>query len=320
MTYSEFENGFFVLDKPEGMTSHDVVQAVRRHLKLSRIGHLGTLDPLATGVLPLALGRATRLIEFLRGGEKLYEGTLRLGFSTDTYDREGRPTSEAASPQVSQEQLNLLASEMSGDQKQVPPPFSAKKVRGVRAYRLAREGVPVSVAAQQIRIGRLEFKLRTPSEVDFSVRCSAGTYVRSIAHDLGMRLGCGAHLTRLRRLASGDFGEDQALALSEFIQLTPQDLGSRLIRMEQVLLASPFVQVDHPTEAGVASGRNFRSVPDKVMLQVASAGFFRVLSSGGRLIALAKLLEVDDSASSEEADERCFHPFLVLAAKDVRPG
>lgn len=317
MTHSQFESGFFVLDKPEGVTSHDVVQAVRRHLKFRKIGHLGTLDPMATGVLPLALGKATRLIEFLKEGLKIYEGTLRLGFSTDTYDRDGQPTSDPTSPQVSQEQLNQLGAEVSGDQHQVPPPFSAKRVQGVRAYELARQGVPFSMAAQKVRIERLEFRLREPDEVDFLVRCSAGTYVRSIVHDLGTRLGCGAHLTRLRRLASGDFLQSQSITLSKFTQTAPTELAGRMIRIEQVLLGSPAVCVDPAAEAAIASGRDFQVAHGELPSEAGRAAFVRVLSSNGHLVALAAPQQRNNSAKEDLPPDASFHPFLVLAAKEV---
>ena len=148
-----------MIDKPEGKTSHDVVQAVRRHLGVRKVGHLGTLDPMATGVLPLALGKATRLVEFLKGGRKVYEGTIRLGFSTNTYDREGLPASDLVVPEVTQEQLTQQAARMSGEQLQTPPPFSAKKLQGVRAYRLARRGKPVPLAACPVHIDALSFTL-----------------------------------------------------------------------------------------------------------------------------------------------------------------
>ena len=149
-------DGFLVIDKPEGMTSHDVVQVVRRRLGLRKVGHLGTLDPMATGVLPLALGKATRLVEFLKGGRKVYEGTIRLGFSTNTYDREGEPASDVIEPRVTQEQLSQQAAGMLGEQLQMPPPFSAKKLQGVPAYRLARQGKPVPLTACPVHIDALE--------------------------------------------------------------------------------------------------------------------------------------------------------------------
>src|SRR4030095_10660205 len=194
MQLSEPLSGFFVIDKPEGLTSHDIVQAARRHLAIRKIGHLGTLDPMATGVLPLAVGKATRLVRFLKTGARVYEGTIRLGFSTDTYDRQGRPNSAPVSSKVAQEQLSSLAIDMSGERQQVPPPFSAKRLKGVRAYTLAREGACVTIAPQLIRVEALEFRLREAHEVDFFIRCSPGTYIRSIAHNLGAKLGCGAPL------------------------------------------------------------------------------------------------------------------------------
>src|SRR5438132_2822073 len=148
-------NGFFVIDKPEGLTSHDVVQAVRSHLRIRRVGHLGTLDPLATGVLPLAVGKATRLIQFLIGGRKVYRGTIRLGLSTDTFDREGRVTGAPAVPDFSPQHLREAGLQMVGEQLQVPPRYSAKKVGGIRSYHLARQGVEVPLVARRICIEQL---------------------------------------------------------------------------------------------------------------------------------------------------------------------
>src|SRR5262245_18432425 len=182
-------DGFLIIDKPQGMTSHDVVQAVRKHLSLRRVGHMGTLDPMATGVLPLALGKATRLVDFLKGGRKVYEGTIRLGFSTTTYDGEGEPSSEVVVPQISQEQLSQQAARMRGEQLQTPPISSVKRIGGVRAYRLARLGEPVRLPACRVSINALSFTLSAADEVEFTICCSAGTYVRSVAHDLGCNLG-----------------------------------------------------------------------------------------------------------------------------------
>ena len=219
------------------MTSHDVVQVVRRRLGLRKVGHLGTLDPMATGVLPLALGKATRLVEFLKGGRKVYEGTIRLGFSTNTYDREGEPASDVMEPRVTQEQLSQQAAGMLGEQLQMPPPFSAKKLQGVPAYRLARQGKPVPLTACPVHIDALSFTLSgsTTDEVEFTICCSAGTYVRSVAHDLGSNLGCGAHLVRLRRTGSGEFSLQQSMSLAEFNQASIEDLTARLIPLNQRL-------------------------------------------------------------------------------------
>src|SRR3974377_840925 len=207
------ESGFLVIDKPEGVTSHDVVIFVRRLVKLRRVGHLGTLDPMATGVLPLALGKATRLIQFLIEGTKIYHGTIRLGHSTSTYDREGRPTSNFTIPCFSSATLEKISEELLGEHWQVPPPFSAKKIRGIRAYQLARQGKSPELEAQKVQIRKLVLQKLSAEVIHLEIHCSAGTYVRSIAHEVGKRLGCGAHLASLRRLASGEFGLERAVEM-----------------------------------------------------------------------------------------------------------
>lgn len=306
---SLLESGFFVIDKPEGITSNDVVLSVRRRLNVRKVGHLGTLDPLATGVLPIALGKATRLIRFLTGS-KTYQGTIRLGFSTDTYDRQGTPISEPVNPDVNPDQLNEIANRMLGPQVQVPPPFSAKKIRGVRAYRLARKGVEVQLSSQQICIYQMELTQITTSEVDFQVRCSPGTYVRSIANDLGKQLGCGAHLSRLRRLQSGEFSLDQSIGLQEFLESEPAQLSARVIPLNQILQRLPQVRADKEIENAISHGQNFavtfeqeRIMPDALV---------RILSLEGDLLGLAEILSEGSQQNNELRKQVCFHPKVVL--------
>ncbi|MDE2667058.1 MAG: tRNA pseudouridine(55) synthase TruB, partial [Acidobacteriota bacterium] len=190
--------GFLVIDKAEGMTSHAVVQLIRRQIQIRKIGHLGTLDPMATGVLPLAVGRATRLARFLMGGRKVYEGTIQLGLTTDTYDRLGQPTSEFRQPRIAPDHLRTVVESMVGEQMQSPPPYSAKKIGGRRAYRLARQGLQVEIPPQRVRVHQFRFRQGSADTVDFEIHCSPGTYVRALAHELGQKLECGAHLSRLR--------------------------------------------------------------------------------------------------------------------------
>jgi tRNA pseudouridine55 synthase len=307
-------DGFLVIDKSEGMTSHDVVQAVRRHLRAGKVGHLGTLDPMATGVLPLALGKATRLVEFLKGGRKTYEGTIRLGFSTNTYDREGQPASEVAVPEITQEQLTQQAARMSGEQLQMPPPFSAKKLQGVRAYRLARQGKPVPLAACSVHIDALSFGLSatTTDEVEFTICCSAGTYVRSVAHDLGIDLGCGAHLVRLRRTASGEFSLQQSLSLADFHRASLEDLTARLIPLSHVLAEYPTLRVDAETEAAIAQGKVFLCGDTRSQPQSSETSWHRVLSPQGLLIALAKPVAASEAADPHRSTAVLWHPAVVL--------
>jgi tRNA pseudouridine55 synthase len=210
--------GFLVLDKPRGWTSHDAVDAARRWLGTRRVGHLGTLDPLATGVLPLAVREATKLAPFLQGGDKGYAGTIRLGEETDTLDAEGRTLRRHAGALPGESELLAALERFVGEIEQVPPMYSAVKHHGVPLHRLARQGKVVERAAKRVRIDRLVLRKYAPPDLDVEVQCSAGTYVRALAHDLGQALGCGAHLLGLRRTRSGPFSIDQALGEGRMAQ------------------------------------------------------------------------------------------------------
>ncbi len=203
-------SGFLVVDKPAGWTSHDVVDAARRWLGTRRVGHLGTLDPLATGVLPLAVRGATKLVPYLADDRKAYTGTFRLGVETDTLDADGRERRRHAGPLPDEAALRAALAALQATLEQVPPMFSAVKRGGVPLHRLAREGREVERAPRRVRIDRLELLSWAPPDAEVRVECSAGTYVRVIAADLGAALGCGAHLRRLRRTRSGPFDETQA--------------------------------------------------------------------------------------------------------------
>jgi tRNA pseudouridine55 synthase len=311
-------DGFLVIDKPEGMTSHDVVQVVRRRLGVRKVGHLGTLDPMATGVLPLALGKATRLVEFLKGGRKTYEGTIRLGFATNTYDREGAPTSGVTELRVTQEQLSQQAAGMLGEQLQMPPPFSAKKLQGVPAYRLARQGKPVQLTACPVHIDALSFILSTSTtdEVEFAICCSAGTYVRSVAHDLGSKLGCGAHLVRLRRKGSGGFSLQQSIPLAELNEATIEGLTTRLVSLNQALTEYPALKVDAETETAIALGKVFSCENVQGHPHFGGSSWHRVLSSEGLLIALARPVAAADASDPPSLTPMLWHPTVVLISKD----
>lgn len=212
-------NGLLVIDKPGGMTSHDVVDRLRRITGERSIGHLGTLDPMATGVLPLLLGKFTRLAQFFSTAEKSYTGAIRFGFATDTYDAEGEPAGPDRWPEVSAcmtlERLRAAASRYHGAMEQMPPPFSAKKIAGKPAYKLARAGKPVELKPAKVEITAFEITTLDGAEAAFTLNISAGGYVRSVAFELGRELGCGAHLSRLRRTRAGVFTLEDARALEE---------------------------------------------------------------------------------------------------------
>jgi len=202
--YISLVDGVIVVDKSGGMTSHDVVNRMRRLANTRKVGHLGTLDPLATGVLPLVIGRATRLAQFFSTGQKKYDALIRFGWATDTYDREGTPLSAAVEPQFTREEFDHALTAFRGIFLQTPPPYSAKKVAGTPAYRLARKQIAVELEAVEVHVFALDVLEFDGSTARISVACSAGTYLRGIAHEVGQRLGCGAFLEELRRTGSGE--------------------------------------------------------------------------------------------------------------------
>ena len=208
-------NGLLVIDKPGGMTSHDVVSRLRNITGEKSIGHLGTLDPMATGVLPLLLGKFTRLAQYFSSAEKCYTGTIRFGFATDTYDSEGAPVGPHLTPALSLEKVRAAAARFHGEIAQRPPAFSAKKIGGTPAYKLARAGKPVELKPVTIHIHSFEIAELSGDQAAFTLCCSAGGYVRSVAHELGEALGCGAHLSGLRRTRAGVFGLEDAHTMDE---------------------------------------------------------------------------------------------------------
>jgi tRNA pseudouridine55 synthase len=208
-------NGVLILDKPAGLTSHDVVNRVRRILQQRSVGHLGTLDPMATGVLPLVTGSLTRIAQFYTASEKCYEGTVRFGFSTDTYDAEGEPTSAPREVTLSADEVESLAARFRGVIEQTPPPFSAKKIQGVPAYKLARKQKEVILKPVQVEIKEFTILSVEADRARFSARVASGTYMRSVAHEMGQALACGAHLESLRRTAVAEFTLEDAHTLEQ---------------------------------------------------------------------------------------------------------
>lgn len=211
-------NAVLIIDKPSGFTSHDVVARVRRILHERSVGHLGTLDPMATGVLPLVLGNMTRLAQFYLKSEKTYQGVIRFGFATDTYDAEGEPAGAQQSPSLSLEQVRQLATKFAGVIDQMPPPYSAKKIAGVPAYKLARKKQEIALKPVQVEIKDFEIISMECCCASFRARVASGTYMRSIAHDIGQLAGCGAHLQSLRRTGVAEFGLEDAHTLAELEQ------------------------------------------------------------------------------------------------------
>jgi tRNA pseudouridine55 synthase len=222
-------DGAILVDKPSGPTSHDVVDAIRRKFAIKKVGHCGTLDPNATGLLIIVLGRGTKLSERLMGDDKVYEGTIKFGETTDSHDSDGELTASLPVLPMTLDQLNEEAATFIGDQMQLPPMVSAIKKNGVPLYKLARKGIEVEREPRLIHIYNFRFTEYAEPLGKFRVACTKGTYVRSLANDLGQKLGCGAHLTALRRSASGKFDVADALPLDAILQLSEGQLEKRVL-------------------------------------------------------------------------------------------
>src|SRR5450432_3319528 len=222
-------DGAILIDKPAGPTSHDVVDAIRRKFGIKKVGHCGTLDPNATGLLIIVLGRGTKLSERLMGDDKVYEGTIKFGEITDSYDCDGEITASLPVPLLTLEQLNEEAAKFIGDQMQMPPMVSAIKKNGVPLYKLARKGIEVEREPRLIHIYNFRFTQYQEPIGEFRVACTKGTYVRSIAHDLGQKLGCGAHLATLRRSVSGKFDVADATKFDDVMNLTAAELEKKVL-------------------------------------------------------------------------------------------
>jgi len=251
-------DGALVIDKPRGKTSHDVVDAVRHLAGFRQIGHLGTLDPLATGVLVLLLGRATRLVQFYNGRRKRYSAGFRFGFATDTYDSDGQAQGPDAAPALDRTILEKLASESVGRFEQMPPIFSAKKVKGRPAYELARKKQPVELKAVAVELFEYTLTGIEGRVARFVIECSSGTYIRSLAHEMGRKLGCGAHLAEITRTAVGEFSLEQAIKLEELAEASRAGkFADCLIRLENLLPNFPRVNVLPVVERRVRHGTKF---------------------------------------------------------------
>ena len=257
-------NGVVIIDKPPGLTSHDVVNRVRRILGQRAVGHLGTLDPLATGVLPIVLGNLTRLAQFYAHSEKTYEGVIRFGFATDTYDADGEPTTPPQDVRMNYDAVRALAAQFQGVIEQMPPPFSAKKIAGVPAYKLARKKQQVELKPVQVEIKEFEIldttRGQTKDQATFRARVASGTYIRSVAHEMGQKLGCGAHLASLQRTAVAEFTIEDAHSLQALEAAMQQ--GSvesfaltMLVHPRKLLPQLPSVTASEESAALIRSGR-----------------------------------------------------------------
>jgi tRNA pseudouridine55 synthase len=287
-----------VVDKPAGVTSHDVVAVARRHLGEKRIGHTGTLDPLATGVLPLALGRATRLVQFLSSSDKDYEATVGFGVTTDTYDAAGAETGRSGRVPT-REQVEQALATLTGEYLQTPPAFSAKKVAGQRAYVLARAQQPVELTPVSVRVSRAGLAAFADGVAVVSVTCSAGFYVRAFAHELGVLTGAGAHLAALRRTRSGDFDLTRSVTL-DMLRAGPAACAARVVRPGELLPAVPAVRVGADGRDRAAHGRVLDASHVAPLTGDIGDGWVRLIGEDGDLLAMAL------------ATDGVLHPRVVL--------
>ena len=281
-------NGLLIVDKPGGMTSHDVVNRLRRITGEKSIGHLGTLDPMATGVLPLLLGKFTRLAQYFSSAEKGYTGAIRFGFATDTYDAEGIPAGSDLWPvmgsSLSLERVRSVAARFHGEMEQLPPPFSAKKIEGTPAYKLAREGKPVELKAAHVRISSFEILAFEGAEATFVLSISAGGYVRSVAHEMGQDMGCGAHLSRLRRTQVGVFSTDEAHALSEL----EAEIGN-VEKLESLCVHPRSLLPEMPAVTGDAHALSrLRNGAQANLPEFSQASMVKVFAGQRELVGIAK--------------------------------
>jgi tRNA pseudouridine55 synthase len=290
-------NGILIVDKPAGLTSHDVVSRVRRLLQERAVGHLGTLDPMATGVLPLVMGRMTRLAQFYTASEKTYEGEIRFGFATSTYDCEGEPLGPPQDAGLTLEQVRKAAARYQGVIQQMPPPFSAKKIHGVPAYKLARKHKPVELKPVTVEIKEFEILGLEGDRAHFGARVASGTYMRSVAHDMGQELGVGAHLAALRRTALGEFGIADAHTLEELEAATqggrPEEL---FVHPRRILPEFPCVTASEENASRIRTGQTVN------LPEMSRARQVKVFVGQAELIAIATRIA-----------GTLFHPKVVLA-------
>jgi tRNA pseudouridine55 synthase len=291
-------NAVLIIDKPAGMTSHDVVNRLRRVLGQRSVGHLGTLDPMATGVLPLVVGNLTRLAQFYTASEKSYEGVIRFGYATDTYDAEGDPTSSAQAVELSLARLEEVSSRFRGAISQMPPPFSAKKIQGIPAYKLARKNKPVTLEPVPVEIQEFEITSCDGDRASFRARVSSGTYMRSVAHDIGRELGCGGHLFSLRRTSVAEFAVADAHTIEEVeVAAKTDELDEICVHPRKLLPRMPSVTATDDNAMLIRTGRAV-NLPD-----FSRAKQVKVFYGQAELIAIVTRVA-----------GTLFHPKIVLAA------
>jgi tRNA pseudouridine55 synthase len=284
-------DGVVLVDKSSGPTSHDVVEQVRRRAKVKKAGHTGTLDPLATGLLVLCIGKATRLQAYLMGMEKVYEGTIQFGWATDSYDAAGTPIGDPVERVVTHIHFAPYVSRFLGEIEQMPPAFSAKKIAGVRAYELARRGEEVKLKPKRVTIYEFEILDVDASRVRFRVRSSAGTYMRSLAHDLGQAIGIPAHLSQLRRTAIGSFKVDDAIAFDQVMEATPETLLAppHFQSLSDIDLPLERIRIDWAQQGKMMQGQGVILVP---RVPVRQGDLLALGNPHDQLVAIGEVVKV----------------------------
>ena len=283
----EVMDGVIVMDKPSGISSHGAVGAMRRIAGTRRVGHLGTLDPIATGVLPLVIGTATRLSQFFLGHDRAYESWVQCGFATDSYDRAGEIVGERRQVRLGRERLEEILAGFRGVQLQMPPAISAKKIGGVPAYKLARQKKPVDLKPVEIEIYELDLLAIEADRFHIRTRCSSGTYIRTLAHEIGRALGCGAHVDELRRTAVGEFSLADARTTEQLETLSGEGrLEEAMVAPADLLPEMPAQRVDHTAAGRIANGRDFEIT---AFPSSKPAKRVKAISPEGRLLAIGEL-------------------------------
>jgi tRNA pseudouridine55 synthase len=305
-------DGLILVHKPKGITSHDVVIQIRKILDIKRVGHFGTLDPMATGLLLVAVGKATRLFPFYLRATKTYQGQIRLGYSTDTYDSDGEPVSKESKRYPDKKILLENMKRFLGEIEQMSPPYSAKKYKGKALYKLVRQQKEYQLKSSKVVVHLFKLIKYDPPHMDFEVKCSSGTYIRSIAHDLGQRLGCGAHLNHLERTEIGKFHVSKSHTIKEIEKISSLGQTKKILHPIEVLLPEyPKIIVKDRAVLLVRNGREFYpdSIPDAFPSEEDAntkgekkQDIFRLFDSQGKLLAFA----------IKKAEKNSLHPFLVF--------
>lgn len=305
-------DGLILIDKPQYFTSHSVVIEIRKILNIKKVGHYGTLDPIATGLLVIAVGKATKLFPLFSKTDKVYKGQIRLGYSTDTYDSQGKFTSSEKKVYPSEEHLLGMMKKFEGETDQIPPLFSAKKYKGKPLYALAREKKEFELRSNKVFIHFFRLKAYNPPFISFAVKCSSGTYIRSLAHDLGQIFGCGAHLSQLTRTEVGNFNLKDGFSLEKIKRFTEKGkIDEFFIPLEVLFPEYPKIVLK---EEGLALARNGNLIfPEKILKIFQQESLFsdtseeeeiifKLFSIEGKLLALARKIP----------EKNCLHPFLVI--------